>query len=73
MASHLATGKPKSSSVWDSFDYCEKDHESVCRLPDNENEAECHGFKVKGMNPTNLKQHLMRHHKKEYQQLLEKD
>ena len=38
-----------------------------------ENEAECHGVKMKCMNPTNLKQHLMRHHKKEYQQLLEKD
>ena len=26
MASHLATGRPKASPVWDSFDYCEKDN-----------------------------------------------
>ena len=72
MASHLATGRSKASPVWDSFDYCEKDNESVCRLPDNENEAEHCGVKVKGKNLMNLKQHLMRRHKKEYQQLLER-
>ena len=40
---------------------------SVCCLPDNENEAEHCRVKVKGKNPTNLKQHLMRHHKNKYQ------
>ena len=71
MASRL-TGRPKASPVWDCFDYCEKD-ESVCYLCDNDNESEHCRVKVKGKNPTNLKQHLMRHHKNEYQQIIEKE
>ena len=66
------SGRPKASPVWDFFHYnCENENnESVCQV--NNGEKIC-GVKIKGKNPTNLKQHLSRYHKPKYETVLLKE
>lgn len=67
------SGRPKASPVWDYFE--NENNESVCLVKTNletDNEKTC-GMKVKGKNPTNLKQHLSRYHKEEFENVTKKE
>uniref|UniRef100_A0A1X7VI67 BED-type domain-containing protein n=1 Tax=Amphimedon queenslandica TaxID=400682 RepID=A0A1X7VI67_AMPQE len=62
-------GRPKRSSVWNHFTYDQKSNESVCTIRNEEREC---GARVKGKNPTNLKQHL-KCHKDEYRMVIDEE
>uniref|UniRef100_A0A1X7VBW2 BED-type domain-containing protein n=1 Tax=Amphimedon queenslandica TaxID=400682 RepID=A0A1X7VBW2_AMPQE len=64
------TGRPKASPVWDFFCYNSENNDSVCQV---DKEEKICGVKIKGKNPTNLKQHLSRYHKPEYETVLLKE
>ena len=62
-------GRPKRSPVWNHFIYDQESNESVCTIRNEEKEC---GARVKGKNPTNLKQHL-KCHKDEYHMVIEEE
>ena len=62
-------GRPKRSPVWNHFKYDQESNESVCTIRNEEKEC---GARVKGKNPTNLKQHL-KCHKDEYRMVMDEE
>jgi len=61
--SEMFSGRKRSSSVWTNFSYDEKQKKSKCLVSD------CSMF-VATKNPTNLKNHLMKHHRDVYDEML---
>ena len=63
------SGRKRGSGVWQHFHFDEKVNKSRClvTLPKGK---EC-GVLVATKNPTNLKNHLLKHHKELYKELME--
>ena len=60
-------GRPKKSAVWQYFVYSEVTGKSTCLVGGaGDRESVC-GYEVAGKFPTNLKQHLKKHHLLQYQ------
>ena len=69
------SGRPKTSLVWEIFDYDECSDNSICKVKiskGSEEPAQC-GKTIKGKNPTNLKQHMRKHHPDNFKKFLEKE
>lgn len=66
----LNSGRRKESGVWQYFDYDDQSRRSKCNICTSQKVC---GFLVAGKNPTNLKCHLLRHHKDEYEQITERE
>lgn len=69
-----AIGRPKQSPVWNYFVYVEDSDKSVCQVPVglSDGSGVC-GHAVSGKYPTNMKQHLKRSHKAEYDEVLRQE
>lgn len=69
------SGRPKTSLVWEIFDYDECSDSSICNVKisqGSEVPTQC-GKTIKGKNPTNLKQHMRKHHPNDFRKFLEKE
>lgn len=62
------SGRKRENSVWSYFEYIESKRKSRCNVGDGKTGKEC-GQEICGKNPTNLKRHLMAHHKEAHSEL----
>ena len=71
----MASGRPRGSSVWDYFEFSEAENKSVCvvNAGDSKPDSEPCGAKIAGKYPTNLRKHLEKFHKKEYDEMERKE
>ena len=73
-----ALGHPKKSPVWDFFTYDSEKNRSLCQVGASSSGDEPGSSKtscdhpVTGKFPTNLKNHLKKHHPTEYAEVLQK-
>lgn len=72
------TGRPRKSNVWNYFVYQKDINKSVCQVkivknPENSSESSICGTQMTGMFASNLKNHLKRQHKEEYQKFEEEE
>lgn len=67
-------GRPKSSVIWDYFEYSieKKSCECIVDVESNGKRKRC-GILLSGKNTTNLKNHLKAHHAKEFGEFVKKD
>ena len=73
MATPVAcSGRPKTSPVLNHFTYDQESNKSVCTITIRNEDGKACGARVKGKNPTNLKQHL-KCHKDEYRKVTEEE
>lgn len=65
-----SSGRPRCSSVWNFFEYDKAVDKSIQITTENDSSKSC-GQAIAGKYPTNLKQHLNKHHPVQYAELLQ--
>ena len=71
-------GRPKKSPVWDFFSYDPESNKSVCQIKagtggDEPGSSRASCDPIAGKFPTNLRNHLRKHHPSEYAEVLRKE
>lgn len=65
------SGQPRRSPVWKFFEYDKAVDKSICQISTESDSSKLCGQAIAGKYPTNLKQHLNKHHPVQYASLLQ--
>ena len=66
-----SSGRPRRSLVWKFFEYNKAMDKSICQISTESDSSKSCGQAIAGKYPTNLKQHLNKHHPVQYAELLQ--
>lgn len=66
-----SSGRPRRSPVWKFFEYDKAVDKSICQISTESDSSKLCGQAIAGKYPTNLKQHLNKHHPVQYASLLQ--